>query len=347
VQFDVALGFLWLVIFFVFYFSFAKDSLFYNIVGILFGLSIAVTAFSPFWGGVFSLKAGFHYAKTNAAQMLFLLMAFAIFIHNLKRRPELNKIIKSILFSFTFYALVYLSWQRFNGFSKGLMGAYTFETAIFLMVSWTCINERSPGFMRALNIVVWVAVCLIGKYTVALCTVVGVLTAIDWQLRANKISSFALWCVRFSVLSAVVMGVAKLSTFLTAASRFDIWRVHLTDHFSNLKLFLIGAGAGSFEWHGLTHPVNNTKFVLMHNDYLQIFFEFGAPLALLFIIFVFVVIWRLRNKPHWQISATMYAATMLVYHPMHHVPALILGALIVAESMKTEEFPHPDPAYAL
>jgi len=79
-------------------------------------------------------------------------------------------------------------------------------------------------------------------------------------------------------------------------------------------------------------------------------YEFGIIAMILFIVFVGVTIYRLRDKPGPFVTAVMYAVSMFVYYPLHFAAPMLLGAYLVAESVSgpdSELFKDPGHTYDL
>jgi hypothetical protein len=100
-----------------------------------------------------------------------------------------------------------------------------------------------------------------------------------------------------------------------------------------------GAGAGSFEWVGLfvDSGWSDMRFYVLHNDWLQVLFEFGT-VGLIAVIYVFTwVAWNLRRRTPVLAVWLAFGATALFYYPFHAVIVQLFAAIITTEAIKENE----------
>lgn len=125
------------------------------------------------------------------------------------------------------------------------------------------------------------------------------------------------------------------------AGRFDIWSTYASyivdlTRFKivNYKAFFFGFGAGSYHWMGLDKVISGTRYVIMHNDYLQVFFEYGLICFSFFVAMLARAVYELRKRPFLCGCAVAYCFAMLTYFPIYFVGSAFLGLILIRLSFE-------------
>jgi hypothetical protein len=192
---------------------------------------------------------------------------------------------------------------------------------------------------------------------------------------ALAVSLFAVWGVNIKakrmkiidagggLLSTVIFGVALLGVFfmkdqfLGDNGRFNTWQTTMGAWWNNWPSGLIeqgvpapnhwfGTGAGSFYVLGpIIELINkfptNTLFANMHNEYLQILFEYGYIGLSLFLVAAFYTLRKSFDRPWLSASLFTYGFVCLTqFHFRFFLSALIVAFLVreayEGETAKTE-----------
>jgi O-antigen ligase len=176
----------------------------------------------------------------------------------------------------------------------------------------------------------------------ALIPMVGVILTQDGGAAIMALLACGLWNAarlrglraRLIVLAATV-GVA-LAGYLTQGAglysspgRLRMWAAYMDWWLANASPWF-GAGPGSFNWIGPLTFMDEYQYYWMHNDWLQILFEYGIiGLALSLAILVKL----LRSKdPRIQTFTVGVAAVMCFYSPLHLIPVQLLICLCILVS---------------
>lgn len=144
----------------------------------------------------------------------------------------------------------------------------------------------------------------------------------------------------YKSLIATLVGVGGavylVKDFTHDSGRFEIWHHYIsmlidldTYQVKDWPHFLTGFGAGSFEWIGFGYQFKGTRILIMHNDYLQILFEYGLIGFVCFITLVIQTLYRLRNQPELFACATAYSFTMLTYFPNYFLLSTSIGLILI------------------
>ncbi len=318
---------------------------FYSTTWAVFIMWTAAYAFAPYAGAI-PLGPGHHMTKVNAGQLLFLLCMIppaALALYD-------NKKIWWALKIFMLIDMAYLIYAKQTGSTPlGLVNADTFDATIaFICALHNVVYGFRTTAQRIYSLLMVGAAWYLGGETVALCAALSVAAIIFYQLRANRAPKIILelFCLTVLVVLAAV-SYAYYESRDGYVMRFDIWQRALTPMLTDYKLLLLGNGPGSYEWYGLTHPIRGHRFIIMHNDFLQVLYEYGALMAALFVSFILVTIYRLRDNPAYFVLSIAYTVCMVPYFPLHFFPSLAIGVLIVAQVEPPTKFAPPDPRYAL
>lgn len=124
--------------------------------------------------------------------------------------------------------------------------------------------------------------------------------------------------------------------------RLKMWATYF-DYFNDSgKSIWLGFGPGTFEMVGPT-----IKFKIpgaadygtawMHNDWLQILWEYGAIVFFLSVGFYFYLLFRAYNKQTWLFCMVLgYGACMSFYSPLHFMISQLLACTLIVECLKKE-----------
>lgn len=138
-----------------------------------------------------------------------------------------------------------------------------------------------------------------------------------------------------SVLAAVTGFWIGYHQFFFPNGRQYIWKLSMDFWVKNINP-IVGAGGGTFFIYGPSMELayhgpgyNQPVYVWLHNDWLQILFEYGAIGLLLAVAFYFTILKRTYKRP-WLCSAlVVVGATALTQMPLRQfVSSFFIGFLI-------------------
>lgn len=116
--------------------------------------------------------------------------------------------------------------------------------------------------------------------------------------------------------------------WLDGGERLAAWWRYMGYWATNWKNIVFGMGAGSFMWTSLLiDEFNAPMFLQMHNDWLQILFEYGTIGLLL------AVCTLRRVKREWVIGVASACVFALTYHPLRFFPSAVVVAAIFVEAL--------------
>lgn len=122
--------------------------------------------------------------------------------------------------------------------------------------------------------------------------------------------------------------------------RLEMWREYYWQFFNHMPL-MQGTGIGTWEWIGpfLFKASDGSRFLWVHNDFLQMLFEGGLiGFALMFVVIV-EVLWLVRTRPKLLMMSLAFLVFMFTYYPMHWTVTQCLALYIVKRS---NDFPHQE-----
>ena len=205
-----------------------------------------------------------------------------------------------------------------NGYSKKLF----FIDALTLIIPTIAILKNQASVVLGcfiLMLSLYVFLSIKGKYKYA---IPALIVSISWQ-----------W------------GILHLGPELFhSTGRFEWWQI-ITKWFlhnaDNYKM-LFGFGPGSFYLFGphiqstLVAMREYGYFVNTHNEFLQIFFEFGLVGLLMAILAIWGIWTRLRSE-RWQSAAFLsFLLLCLLYNPLRYFNLSILGMYLVVGALRTK-----------
>lgn len=120
--------------------------------------------------------------------------------------------------------------------------------------------------------------------------------------------------------------------------RFVCWRWSMHWWWDNANHW-IGTGMGTFSVLGpyiqsITQQQIGNWYIEMHNDWLQLLFEFGYIGLSVVLSFVTYVIYKARHDRHLLASIVTYSACALFYYPTKNVFIASFGMLLVKDSLE-------------
>lgn len=130
--------------------------------------------------------------------------------------------------------------------------------------------------------------------------------------------------------------------FATKGLRLRMWATYF-DYFSaSGKSIWLGFGPGTFEMVGPTIriPIKGQAdyaTAWMHNDWLQILWEYGLVVFLFSLAFYIYVLVRSYHTRHLFCMIVGYGACMCFYSPLHFMLSQLLALALVIESFTTED----------
>lgn len=198
-----------------------------------------------------------------------------------------------------------------------------------------------------------IAACLVpfclskNRYLTAAALVVGIFLAKGLTGVIVAGVGVSLWAVfnrDFKLLFMTLTLGASSLLFANEAhmnhSRMPIWENYMDWWWTNANHFL-GAGAGSFEIVGAKNGMaldgdKLATFRMLHNDYLQILFEYGYIGLALFVILCGWILWRLKNKPAQLSTACGMGVFMTSYFPLHFFCSQLIMLYLLTEAINAD-----------
>lgn len=276
-----------------------------------------------------------YYNKVLGAQNLILLLTLptAILAIQKPNKKIISYVFDVLLVGF-FFNLIYIVLRMKLGDKtpKGLLDAHTFDTGIASLLI----------FYMATHVKEWVRY-LTPAY-VSMILFVGGDTAIANILIGSAAFIFSHFQIYRKPVKLLMLAVGFVATvfsvahfrpaLLKSSGRFDIWHLFIDPMLDDTKLFLLGHGPGSFELRGLAVKIENIRYVLMHNDYLQLAFEYGFASLLVFLAFMVYNLFGLKRYPVLFATACMFCFTMFTYFPMHFFHSLLIGLILIRANVQ-------------
>ena len=277
------------------------------------------------------VKAMYYYNRLNAVKLHTLLVIVPLILLWFKRDDG-----KVITFVFNILSigftidLTYMFVMKCLGTPEphGLMNAHTFDTGMAALMAAHLMTHKLK-VVRYLSVIYVGLIVYIGGDTALVCMFGGFFMFwLSTYYRLNKTTKIA------ALIALLITGAASLIYFLPSVinteERMVIWRHHIQPMLNSEKLYIWGHGPGSFEGVGLAStPINGMRTIILHNDFLQVFFEFGIVSTLIFIVFAFYNLFRLIRYPMLFSTGCMFMFGMVVYFPLHFLHPLIVGLLLV------------------
>lgn len=120
--------------------------------------------------------------------------------------------------------------------------------------------------------------------------------------------------------------------FIHSSGRFTHWKLFMEWWIVNANIWL-GTGAGSFEWIG-PHIQKTDKniFLFLHNEYLQVLFEYGIFGALIFFGIFLEVFYRARKTPWLFVTLSGLSIMFITQFPMRFFISQLFVLLLAKEA---------------
>lgn len=225
-----------------------------------------------------------------------------------------------------------------------------------LLIELVCVWLGKPGLMNHASFdIALIALCLPfapggSSWLLGLITVFWFHASTAGMMVAAYLG-IALWRRRrlgytlattFSASFLITLALFRPHFLDGFQSRWDAWARYLPSWYGSITSFWIGVGGGSFMWSSLI--IDNFKtpyFISMHNDWLQILFEYGVVgFVLAAVVFCQACSATLKRRESKLIYGVVGAGVFaLTYHPLHFVASSVLVALIMRDALKTKENP--------
>lgn len=206
---------------------------------------------------------------------------------------------------------------QFMGFESVFVGAVNNPNGLLAPSYNVCATMGNPTFLAPF-LAMLIPLALKGKkyWQAILLGVVVLMTQSAIGIGAMVVSLFSIWFLGSRKKTIVLIGIGVLvilgaylnPSFVMSreSGRFKRWNTMLQVHHKGLlisngeqqvykKYNLFGFGPGSFE-KMFPKKMTNINFMKAHNEYLQIYWEFGILTMLLFIWFLFLQLWNGKDK---------------------------------------------------
>ncbi len=223
-------------------------------------------------------------------------------------------------------------------FGFGIFNARTMDTTFLSIMTPVILRRR---FMGILTIGLFLYVIYSYGEVMAWSTLIGA-TMAGLFLKVR----WAFWLA----LAASPMAVLKVYTLVDKGSRPREW-VHLMNWWWDHANVWVGTGPGSFEWLGpwieIKAGMTNDLYMSMHNDHLQLIFEYGFVGYVLFATLFAQALWSSRREVWLFASLVGFSVAMIGYFPVQYMASQVAGicfiALAVHVSRPGPESPHQEP----
>lgn len=136
--------------------------------------------------------------------------------------------------------------------------------------------------------------------------------------------------------------------FATKGLRIKMWAAYFDYFIASGKSFLWGFGPGSFEMIGPTIQIPNPVIpgaqngpplyatAWMHNDWLQLLWEYGAIILIVSIAFYIYVLVKSYNSRTIFCMNLGFGACMCFYSPTHFTLGQLLACTLIVESLRKD-----------
>lgn len=270
-------------------------------------------------------KAINNFLSYSYAQTLCIMIFSCLFLLHYKSRNHLIDLYCG------FNAFFILASSFFKEDPYGITGNIGIDS-IFLLVWLPMVVSRSKRVLLALMMALVIIVG--GTVTMSVGLIFGVLAYIFFTMskKAKLISLF---------ICAMCLGVViLLLPYINTGNRFINWWLFIQYGFQNMDI-LTGLGGGSFWFMGPLiqsshYPANFRGFVFAHNEFIQIFLEYGIVALLLVCIVIFRAFKSIKSLP-LKLSCTLYLYTWLTWIPLRFPSTMLLGLILLSEIYKEKK----------
>lgn len=303
---------------------------------------LGITALRTFWPRYFPYfaPAVANLLGWNGTKSLLMMLVFPVVILNASDK------IKKNLITFFKIVMLYDACVLLAG-QPGMFEAKTFDASLiaclFLYWNW----RKWYGWLPML--ICSAAILKVHSRTAMLILAVmyGILV-IQWAYR--NINRVFFWdAMGIAAVGAILFAVNYGGRALIHDSRHEMWEYFMQWFMHNVDVWW-GVGLGGFEWIGpLLDPGPNQRglgygFFVMHNDWLQIFFETGIIGTALIVVGYLYTAVKLRGKDlaNWL----GIGAGMVFYYVSHTWVIQILALILITRTRlltKVVEIPETDP----
>lgn len=303
---------------------------------------LVMTTYRAIWMGYFPAfaPAARNLLGWNATKTLLMMILFPVVIFGLteKGKDRLLVLLKCVMFYDAFIVM--------TGISSGLFEARTFD-AVLIACFFPFWNWRKWHGVLGLLVSAGAIAHVHGRTAMMVLGVMYSVLAIQWSYKNMERIWF--WAIAGSLtLCSAKFLISYGPNAFVHDSRDEMWHHFFSWFALNVDVFW-GAGLGSFEWLGpLMDPGPNQRnlgygYYVMHNDWLQIFFEMGIIGTVLAIVgYVYTAI-KLRGK---ELAAWLgIGAGMMFYYPTHAWVIQVLALILIAKTRlltKDVEIPETD-----
>lgn len=239
---------------------------------------------------------------------------------------------KALIIFISFDALV-VCFNGWGAFNAGSLDTSMIAVAIIMLLF-------RPQQFKSLWTLVLSTVCLIAliwqKGSTAYFVLAGGLSSY-FLARANLSRNPYLLLSCIPIIS-LIFGLGVFTTgdqFLNPWDRFVEWKRLFEWFWSNANL-VVGTGMGSFEVIGpVVQQAAGVKkvFLFMHNDWLQILFEFGILGAILTLWVCADALWRARKEPWLFATLCAFGIAMIPQFPLRFSASQILIVLLLRTAL--------------
>jgi len=296
----------------------------------------SVAAFWPPWNMKLSIMPSHLGTKVNALQILTALYLLPILFGQITGATA-QKLLQGIGVILCFDAVA-LYWGAQYGIRRGFLEASTFDAGAMIIVFMLLLPRRDV-VSNWLKLALLASAIVTGGETMkAMCVAFVIAYGAKLIMKIGR--------VREQVCYFVLVGVCLIVLFYAApimfddSGRFEIWLTYLPRVFDSWIVALFGNGAGSFEWFGASHKVGGAHLLILHNEFVQILFEYGLIAFGLFVGFVVFILKRLWAYPSDFAAGVAYVLYMFVYYPMHFIITLLPGCILVCMAFQNRDETH-------
>lgn len=197
----------------------------------------------------------------------------------------------------------------FFGFS-GLLTGVSFDAALLSLLIIVLFYNENLGGLWVLSILgILIATMYVSNGMTAFLILCSY--ALGWMFIESK-KGFLIFVV------LLMASLKKNIRYFTENSngRYEMWDAYLTYWTKNFSV-LSGSGPGSFEQIGPLIPVNGIRYIWAHNDWLQIFLEYGLIGLLIFICLYGFLLFKSYANQNYAVFMGLigFGTCMMLYSP--------------------------------
>lgn len=244
----------------------------------------------------------------------FLVMLLVVFVTYFLPKKHLNRIVVALGLVLALSTCL-IAVSDFSGLLTGA----SFDLAMFACFLVVFFDENNNYKVATMWLL---AIFLIAVIKAGASTALLVIAVYFWcyGLRESKVlAALPVVYVLFNLKKAVLI------FHKNSNGRYEMWDAYLT-YWSNNFNHLYGSGPGTFEQIAPLIPVNDIRYIWAHNDWLQIYLEYGLIGFLTFLcLFIFLVFKSFINQNYQVFFGLMgFGACMFLYSPLRVLFGVVL-----------------------